>query len=217
MASCEGLGIWLGCLEDEIADARPAGRSPGGQCTTGWMDYPTWNTSGAFVGAWMYWSGWWRSEYPTQPVGTAGLVLGSKKMMYGWMSSWMDLWKHGNKLLVLSISFTKCSLYIVFFGIVTAFDRFVYLWKPIMHWFFSPLCFLHLKNQKTISQLAPAQGFNPSMSTHTHLHQSVKRDCGFYFHITLLTFSILLSHTSIIRLTLTFLLETISHTEDTER
>lgn len=27
----------------------------------------------------------------------SSLVLGSKKMMYGWMSSWTDLWKHGNK------------------------------------------------------------------------------------------------------------------------
>lgn len=36
----------------------------------GLLDYPTWNTSGTFVGAWMCWSGWWRPEYPTQPVGT---------------------------------------------------------------------------------------------------------------------------------------------------
>lgn len=39
MASCEGLGIWLGWLENEITDiAHPAGRSPGGQITTGSLD-----------------------------------------------------------------------------------------------------------------------------------------------------------------------------------
>lgn len=39
MASWEGLGIWWGCLENEIANiAHPTGRSPGAQHTTGSVD-----------------------------------------------------------------------------------------------------------------------------------------------------------------------------------
>lgn len=125
---------------------------PGGwnsQCTSSWeepwrpthnwldglLDYPTWNTSGTFVVAWMCWSGWWRPEYPTQPVGTAAWSWVARRWC---MDGWAVGRIYGNmeiRLSYRSIRMTKSGPYTFFFVILTAFDSSVYLWRPVMHWF----------------------------------------------------------------------------------
>lgn len=112
----------------------------------GLLDYPTWpwNTSGTFVGAWMCWSGFWRLEYSTQPVGTAAWSWAAWRWcMDGWS---METWKYSLVVQrVLSNRFTK-SVYSTFFLVIlAAFDSSVYQWKLMMHWSFSTHVFSTLK------------------------------------------------------------------------
>lgn len=108
MASCEGLGIWLGCLESEVADiARPAGRSPGGQHKTGsvmaglshlaleciWNFCWGQNVLMGIVAFGISCAACWHSSLVIdwRMIGWMG------RWVDGWMSTWTDLWKHGRK------------------------------------------------------------------------------------------------------------------------